>query len=332
VPTGKVRQRMTGRRPHLDLAPERCDQCGRCLQACPKSTLKVGPSYIYVDWSACEGCIACAEACDRGAITVKGVVRRTVEPVRHEGAVFVVESVPAEVRPSGTWRVWEMAAVVAVMLALLALKGVLVDSVSTGSLSTSGSIVLRTVAQMGYYAILLGALAWLAYRRGLGFREAFGLTRFSWLSSAGWVIAALFALRLLSTLYGAVVQAIGWEPPVRAATDLSAWFGNDVLGLVSGMAAVVRLGPLVEESVFRGMLLTGLRGYVGGRAAVFASALLFAVSHLTLWAFVPLVLLGTALGWLTLSKGSVWPAVALHSLYNAVAVLAAFYVSGAVGV
>jgi membrane protease YdiL (CAAX protease family) len=41
-----------------------------------------------------------------------------------------------------------------------------------------------------------------------------------------------------------------------------------------------------------------------------------------------MLVLGVALGWLAWRQRSVWPAIALHSLYNAVAVAAAFYTRG----
>ena len=53
---------------HLSLHPDRCDQCGRCVPACPVDAVRVGPSYIGVDWSRCTQCFACVDACKRQAI------------------------------------------------------------------------------------------------------------------------------------------------------------------------------------------------------------------------------------------------------------------------
>jgi membrane protease YdiL (CAAX protease family)/NAD-dependent dihydropyrimidine dehydrogenase PreA subunit len=63
---------------HLALHPDRCDRCGRCVPACPVDAVRIGPSYISVDWSRCTQCFACADTCKRQAI------QRAVVPARGE--------------------------------------------------------------------------------------------------------------------------------------------------------------------------------------------------------------------------------------------------------
>jgi membrane protease YdiL (CAAX protease family) len=90
---------------------------------------------------------------------------------------------------------------------------------------------------------------------------------------------------------------------------------------------VVLVGPFVEELLFRGVLLTALDERFGGLVAVLLSAPIFAALHGSVWSFVPLLFLGVALGSLTLSRRSLWPAVVLHAAYNGVFVAAAFWVA-----
>ncbi|MEI7037772.1 type II CAAX endopeptidase family protein [Fulvimonas yonginensis] len=92
---------------------------------------------------------------------------------------------------------------------------------------------------------------------------------------------------------------------------------------------VVSLGPLVEELLFRGALLSALLRRVGTVWAVAISSLLFACVHLPdlgfLWYAVPnLALLAVALAWLRLGSGSLWPAVVAHGVNNLLAVVAWF--------
>jgi len=64
-------------RPRLALNPRACDRCGRCLPACHLNAIRVGRAYIMVDWARCDGCLACAKVCDRGAIaSAAGPVNR----------------------------------------------------------------------------------------------------------------------------------------------------------------------------------------------------------------------------------------------------------------
>jgi membrane protease YdiL (CAAX protease family) len=94
---------------------------------------------------------------------------------------------------------------------------------------------------------------------------------------------------------------------------------------VSLVMIVASLGPLVEELLFRGLLLSALLRRMKVAWAVSASALLFALIHLPglQWhgyALPALALLAAALAWLRLRSGSLWPSVLAHSVNNLLAV------------
>ncbi|WP_426663430.1 CPBP family intramembrane glutamic endopeptidase [Rhodanobacter aciditrophus] len=93
--------------------------------------------------------------------------------------------------------------------------------------------------------------------------------------------------------------------------------------------AVASIGPLVEELLFRGVLLSALLRRLRPVWAMLASATMFALVHLPdlhwLWYALPnLALLGVVLAWLRLRSGSLWPAVIAHASNNLLAMLALF--------
>ncbi|MEO8777737.1 MAG: type II CAAX endopeptidase family protein [Rhodanobacter sp.] len=95
---------------------------------------------------------------------------------------------------------------------------------------------------------------------------------------------------------------------------------------------VVSLGPLVEELLFRGLLLSALLQRWGRVAAIGLSSLVFAMAHLPglswqLFALPDLILLALALAWLRLRSGSIWPSVVAHGANNLLAVAAWFVVA-----
>lgn len=95
---------------------------------------------------------------------------------------------------------------------------------------------------------------------------------------------------------------------------------------------VISVGPLVEELLFRGVLLSAIARYTGNGMAIGLSALLFACVHLPdlsfLWYALPnLALLGLILGWLRVQSGSIWPAVVAHGMNNMLAVVSWFVIS-----
>jgi membrane protease YdiL (CAAX protease family) len=93
--------------------------------------------------------------------------------------------------------------------------------------------------------------------------------------------------------------------------------------------ALIAIGvaPLVEEVLFRGVLLSALMRRFSSSVTVLISATLFALVHLEglhfQWYALPnLLLLALALGWLRLQSASLWPSVLAHGTYNSFAMIA----------
>ena len=80
------------------------------------------------------------------------------------------------------------------------------------------------------------------------------------------------------------------------------------------------LAALVEEVVFRGVVLRMLRPW-GDLWAVWCSAVLFALCHASPLQFLPALLTGALLGILTVITDGIGLSVAVHSCYNALALL-----------
>jgi len=231
------------------------------------------------------------------------------------------------------WNVPEGAVVLGVLLLTLVAKNALLSTEAFGLMPESGRIAARATLLAIFYALQLGTLVWLAGRHKVGLAEAFGLRRLgrgwaSSLTSAAAVLGMLVATRLASTAFGAIAQASGWEPPARSAADFTQLFGAGGPGIALSVLMVVALGPFVEELVFRGVILRAAESRVGAGWAIVLQAALFAAYHLTPWLIVPSFVLGLACGWLAWQRRSLWPAIALHALYNGVAVAAVFYVAG----
>ncbi|MRR13600.1 hypothetical protein EG835_14375, partial [bacterium] len=69
--------------PPLGLDPRSCDACGNCVTACPRGALKVGRTYLKVDWSKCDACGGCARVCGTRAIVVRGA-QPARQPTTHD--------------------------------------------------------------------------------------------------------------------------------------------------------------------------------------------------------------------------------------------------------
>ncbi|MCF6357598.1 MAG: CPBP family intramembrane metalloprotease [Draconibacterium sp.] len=88
---------------------------------------------------------------------------------------------------------------------------------------------------------------------------------------------------------------------------------------------VAVIAPIVEELIFRGLILQGFRRNYNGFIAVLMSALLFALFHLNPWQFPATFILGLLLGWLVLRTNSILLAILGHSINNALVLLTITY-------
>ena len=80
--------------------------------------------------------------------------------------------------------------------------------------------------------------------------------------------------------------------------------------------SIVLGAPVGEELFFRGLVLRGFLGRYSVTKAVWASALLWAVSHLNPWQAVGALPLGIVLAWLVVRTGSLIPAIIGHMIAN----------------
>lgn len=133
---------------------------------------------------------------------------------------------------------------------------------------------------------------------------------------------------LIPVLGGLLTQLLAQGHPVPQ--DIQQIGSSTPLALrIPLVLLVVSVGPLVEEMLFRGVLLSALLQRWRAGWAIVVSALAFALVHLPglefQWYALPnLILLALTLAWLRLRSDSIWPAVLAHGANNLLAVLAWF--------
>jgi membrane protease YdiL (CAAX protease family) len=85
--------------------------------------------------------------------------------------------------------------------------------------------------------------------------------------------------------------------------------------------ALMVVAPLTEELFFRGLLLHGFLGRYGRWRAIWASALIFAVAHLTPNQFLPALLTGLFMAWLMAATRNLWLPLLVHFGINGISVI-----------
>ena len=84
--------------------------------------------------------------------------------------------------------------------------------------------------------------------------------------------------------------------------------------------------PILEELIFRGIILQGfLKNYSPQKAIIWAS-ILFGLVHLNPWQFIPAVVLGLFIGWVYWKTGSLLPCIFIHFVANTTSYVSSFFI------
>ena len=125
-----------------------------------------------------------------------------------------------------------------------------------------------------------------------------------------------WGLQKVSALVLTHLPHLGLTPkeqlPVTALREALTWGGRLSLG-----AAAVLLAPVAEETMFRGILYPVIKQAGYPRLAWWGTALLFALVHLNLVTFVPLLVLALLLTELYERTGNLLAPITAHLLFNA---------------
>jgi uncharacterized protein len=170
----------------------------------------------------------------------------------------------------------------------------------------------------------ISVLVWIRFflrQQAFGWKEAFG-----WKSVEAATVAAYGILA--GALFLPVAYALQWlceylmvlahsQPQAQAAVQALQSPGLSLgAKIVFGVDAIC-VAPLVEESLFRGILYPAVK-YLGyPRVALWGTSILFAVLHFNEPTFVPLLAFGLVLTRLYEGFGNLLAPMVAHSLFNA---------------
>lgn len=89
------------------------------------------------------------------------------------------------------------------------------------------------------------------------------------------------------------------------------------------------LAPLLEETLFRGFLLTSLSSYMSTPAAIFASSVAFGIAHLSIRDLPVLITLGCLLGALYVRSRNLLTPMMVHGIWNSTVLTILFALTAA---
>ncbi|KRA44336.1 hypothetical protein ASD72_10030 [Pseudoxanthomonas sp. Root630] len=160
---------------------------------------------------------------------------------------------------------------------------------------------------------LLAPVAWCLGRGGF-------TGRITWWRQVAWLLAALVMLYAVIYLQGAWLQwrAEDSRTEQTEAIERLLQGGQSIYGPALTFLLIAVLGPIVEELVFRGMLLGGMARHISFGWSNVLQALLFAGIHNDMPRFFFYFAMGLLAGMLVRRTGSLVPAIVLHAINNGV--------------
>lgn len=132
-------------------------------------------------------------------------------------------------------------------------------------------------------------------------------------------ILRLYLLTLfINFMYAFYLIKRGFTPP---STDVyTVLFDNtDWLGFLFNLVLAVFFAPVVEETLFRGIIFGSSRTYLGKWTAAAISAALFSALHFQIYGLFPRFILGLVLAHLYERNRSLLPSIIFHALNNSIA-------------
>jgi uncharacterized protein len=176
----------------------------------------------------------------------------------------------------------------------------------------------------GFTAVVGNGLLFIflmAYKR-LSYRSLFHPTANSVVGTLGALfVPVLLIVPGLSFLAGLLNLLVHSVLPMSAEQE--AMFTDMLeIGAIPILFACVA-APLLEEMLFRGVILRSFLHQYSRKEAILWSAFIFGLAHLNVYQFVTAFALGLVLGWLYERTRSLWPSILLHAAFNAYVTLIA---------
>jgi membrane protease YdiL (CAAX protease family) len=228
------------------------------------------------------------------------VVRRWLPPTRYRGPSVLVLLL--------------LAAALSVGASAFFAADALALTTGEGQASLLGTAVILTATQLALLLVTLLFVAWPRALPGWQLLPEEGLPR-SILLGIGLAFPAWFAVSIVAALMAELLRQAGIQPQPEPSQQLLT-----VADPVIAVLATVVVAPVAEELFFRGVAFSAWSREYGVGRALLLSALLFAIIHASLVAFLPIFTLGLILALLYRRTGSLPASMALHATFNAISV------------
>jgi len=151
------------------------------------------------------------------------------------------------------------------------------------------------------------------YWRRSSFKDL-GFRYYSILKTIWYTFLSLLLIFFVSFVYVLALKAIfGIEAPQSKIEELVS--NRNVSGNILIVVTAV-VAPFCEEIYFRGFLYSAFKKNFGVTIGLFLSSFLFALAHLEIYSFLPIMVIGWLLAYIFEKTKSIFTVIFLHAVYN----------------
>jgi len=210
--------------------------------------------------------------------------------------------------------------VLASMIVLLIVSQILV---STGSVSQAATANVDTFTLLWgvlvWWVVILGPILFSLWFRGFKLGNVFGVDRMPVGRALLLGIALLISALPMVFAVDLIASALLKVNATKDAQEVIQIFENSstVAQRVPIILLAVVIAPVAEELAFRGYLYAVIKRYFGAIPALVLSGLLFAMIHLNLPSFFPLLVLASVFALAYELSGTLLVPMTMHALFNA---------------
>jgi len=206
--------------------------------------------------------------------------------------------------------IFEAAVLVAVLIIIELVAAAMLMSMNFLS-DVNGDDAALFITVLGNGVLFVGLMAY----KKIGYRALFHPSPTSVTTVLGVLtVPVLLLVPGMVTLAGAVNSIVIWLMPMSAEDQsmLESMMSTSVLSTLFGCVAA----PVLEEMLFRGIILRSFLRQYSRTKAILWSSVIFAVAHLNVYQLATAIVLGIVAGWLYERCRSLWPGILLHATYN----------------
>jgi len=183
------------------------------------------------------------------------------------------------------------------------------------------TVLGKEVSFLVYYLLAMGVPLGIAHLKR---NKRTGISKYNF-SLSSMKIMVLVSISMITIQTGIVSPMVNSLPMPEFMKKIFLEFANQN-GIFSFIAIVIA-APIIEELIFRGIILNGLLQRYSPVKSIIISSVLFGIVHLNPWQFISAFIIGLFSGWVYYRTGKLTLSILIHFVNNLFAFVGMYFMN-----